>query len=75
MMLSPETLDRIVEREPYAEARARYAELAMEDRPGDPWQVPFDARPARSLRMAVIAVQFVAVALFVGMVWTLARAV
>jgi hypothetical protein len=72
MMLSPDTLDRIVEREPYAEARARYAELATEDRPGSPYQVPFDARPRPSrIRLAVIAVEFIAVAAPTIALWVL----
>ena len=69
MMLSPDTLDRIVERDPWEATRDRYAELATEDRPGSPYQVPFDPRPAPRLRLAVVAIQFVACALFVGAVW------
>lgn len=44
-MLSPDTLDRIVERDPWEATRDRYADLASEDRPGSPHE--FDARKAR----------------------------
>lgn len=35
---------RVIPAEPWAEARERYRELACEDRPGDPWSVPFMPR-------------------------------
>ena len=58
MTLHPETLDRIVEAEPFAAVRERYAALAYrQDRPGDPWAEPFDARDQpRPMLWAVVAV-------------------
>ena len=59
MTLHPEALDRIIPVDPCEAVRARYADLACEDRPGDPWAEPFDAReePARfAMWIAVAAV-------------------
>lgn len=66
MSLHPEAIDRIVEPEPFAAVRARYADLACDDRPGDPWAVPFDAReePARfAIWIAVGAVLLIGLCL------------
>ena len=41
---------RIIPAEPFAAARDRYRKLATEDRPGDPWAVPFDAREGQTAR-------------------------
>lgn len=57
MTMHPDALDRIVEPEPFAAVRARYAEFACEDRPGDPWAEPFDARDQpQPMLWAVVAV-------------------
>lgn len=57
MNMHPDALDRIVEAEPFAAVRARYADLACEDRPGNPWEVEFDAREQpQPLLWAVIAI-------------------
>lgn len=47
--MSPDAFDRIIPGDPREAVRARYADLAADDRPGDPWAEPFDARdePAR----------------------------
>lgn len=66
MNIHPEALDRIVEAEPFAAVRDTYARFAMEDRPGDPWEVEFDARdePARfGLWIAVVAVALIGLSL------------
>lgn len=70
MNLHPEALDRIVPADPFAMARARYADLACEERPGDPWKVEFDARQARPRAFVIVtACQLVACALAVAGVW------
>lgn len=35
---------RIIPDEPWSEARETYRRFATEDRPGDPWSVPFEPR-------------------------------
>lgn len=35
---------RIIPDEPWAEAREAYRRFASEDRPGDPWNVPFEPK-------------------------------
>lgn len=52
---------RIIPAEPWAEARETYRRFAAEDRPGDPWAVPFEPRPRR--RLSAIVWSLVAVAL------------
>ncbi|WP_313014596.1 hypothetical protein [Brevundimonas sp.] len=44
---------RIIPDEPWAEARDTYRRFACEDRPGDPWAIPFDAnaKPFRLLAL------------------------
>lgn len=60
MTMHPEALDRIVEAEPFAAVRDTYARFAMEDRPGDPWAEPFDARDQpQPMLWAVVAVLIV----------------
>ena len=57
MTLHPEALDRIIPVDPCEAVRARYADLACEDRPGDPWAEPFDARDQpQPMLWAVVAV-------------------
>ena len=74
MMLSPDTLDRILERDPWEATRDRYAQLATEDRPGSPYQVPFDARPSRDWPWWIMtAVQLVVVSLPALGLWVLFR--
>lgn len=71
MNLHPEALDRIVPADPCEAVRARYAEFATEERPGDPWAVPFDARRAGPRAFVIVtACQLVACALAVAGVWT-----
>lgn len=50
-MMRPEALDRIIPGDPREAVRARYADLAASDRPGDPWAEPFEANeePVRFL--------------------------
>lgn len=45
-MTHPDAIDRIIPADPFAAARARYADLACEDRPGNPMEKPFDPREA-----------------------------
>lgn len=64
MSLHPEAIDSIVEAEPFAAVRDRYASLANEDRPGNPWEVEFDPRnkpPRYALWFAIVG------ALLIGM--------
>lgn len=66
MNLHPEALDRIVPADPCEAVRARYAEFATEERPGDPWAVPFDARdePSRfAIWIAAAAVALIGLSL------------
>lgn len=72
MMLDPYTLDRIVERHPWEDARDRYVDLATQDRPGSPYE--FDAREARRgwpwwlLTMAQLAAVSLPVAFLIGLI-------
>jgi hypothetical protein len=68
MTMHPDALDRIVEADPWEAARARYAELATDDRPGDPLEIPFDPRPRRGA-IIVTAVQLIVCALPVLLAW------
>jgi len=63
MTMHPDTLDRMVPASPWEATRARYAELATDDRPGDPLEVPFDARDEpRPMVWAIVAVLLIGVA-------------
>ena len=57
MSLHPEALDRIIPAAPWEAARSRYADLATEDRPGNPWEEPFDAsdEPVRVIPWIAVA--------------------
>lgn len=73
MMLDPYTLDRIVERDPWEATRARYADLATQDRPGSPYE--FDAREVRRgwpwwlMTMVQLAAVSLPVAFLIGLIW------
>lgn len=56
MSLHPEALDRIIPVDPCEAVRARYAEFACEDRPGDPWASADESDRPQPMLWAVVAV-------------------
>ena len=63
MTMHPDAMDRIMPDAPWEAARARYAELATDDRPGDPYEVPLDPQDEpRPMVWAIVAVLLIGVA-------------
>lgn len=69
MTMHPDTLDRIVPASPWEAVRERYATLAHDDRPGDPYDVPVVSYGMRRAVIVVMAIQFIACASVVGLAW------
>lgn len=55
--------------DPRDSVRDRYRELETEDRPSNPYDVPFDPRPSRAAFWIRTACQFIAVAAFTYAFW------
>lgn len=64
---------RIIPAEPWAEARETYRRFAAEDRPGDPWAVPFEPKRPSLYGSALKGLAVLLIGL--SAVWALALAV
>lgn len=59
-ILPPDPRDRV---------RDAYHELECQDRPGSPWEVPFDPRPSRTAFWIRTTVQAAVLILFTTVIW------
>ncbi len=62
---------RIIPDEPWAEARETYRRFAAEDRPGSPWEVPFDPRPRYPVNLIKASLVLAAGCVVIAALWLL----